>query len=160
MSWTIPQTHFPSHCEALWELQFQDKGDIAFSTSDTNNSNEEKSRFTVSLWVWLLWILVWTWTQEDILSLLVPKQFLCDAYVFQQLLKRGAHSLVDYCRFNHSLHSSHILLLLNMLEVSASLGVFCQASCNRRKKLDGSQFIMSTESTTDRFSLSPPLQHR
>lgn len=160
MSWTIPQTHFLFHCEALWELQLQDEGDIAFSTRVSNNSNEGKSQFTVSLWVWLLWILVWTWTQEDILSLLVPKQFLCDTDVFQQFSKRGERNLVDYCHSNHSLNSSHILWLLNMLDVGASLGVFCQASCNRRKKLDGSQFIISTESTTDRFPLSPPLQHR
>lgn len=49
MSWTIPQTHFLFHCEALWELQLQDEGDIAFSTRVSNNSNEGKSQFTVSL---------------------------------------------------------------------------------------------------------------
>lgn len=79
---------------------------------------------------------------------------------FNNCRKGGERNLADYCHSNHSLNSSHILRLLNMLDVGASLGVFCQASCNRRKELDGSQFIMSTESTTDRFPLSPPLQHR
>lgn len=62
---------------------------------------------------------------------------------------------MDYALFKKipALLCTHFIVVEN---IGSQCETECQASCNRGKKLDKSQFILSTESTTDRRTPPPP----
>lgn len=177
ISRTIPWT-FLSHL-TVWEITVSERKSAFFPPEAIVPFVMRRNLSSpCPLWVGLFWILVFTWAPDDIPSSLVPKQSLrgplmfCCSYL--QKNKGGEElNLARYwpvsitqppslptircCRTRWK--SVWVWLFSARRAVNGGAGGLRGGRWG--EQLDGSQFIMSGgESTTDRFPLSPPLQHR
>ncbi len=121
MSGTIPQTHFLSHCEALRELQFQDKGDTEFSAGNVAFCDKVKSGFIVCLAASSTCLNSSRYAVPTCSKTIAPS-----AYVFHQSLKGGGGSITLWII---ALFKSLTPLFPTFLLLFNMFGSLCEFGC-------------------------------
>lgn len=151
-----PSNSFLSDCEALWESGFQNWGrktGCIFSR-DSGLCDEQKS---LPVLLPVLKIHVSTWTPEDIPSSLVPKQCLCFPAAAGSGSAGGGEALWITAQARSLTRALPTLYCCLTCWKSLWDWLFSARRAGMEGgKLDGSQFIVSLESTTDRYPLSLP----